>query len=186
MDEEILDNLQAVEDDNDISNFPLFQQKQIAEFIKKILGDNITAQKAFRDKFNRCLTLFVFYLSHMITVMKEDSRKKKNQKMRVQVAKEDIIMTLKAIDFQEIAETLENVQIMQASQENVIQSENQQYQELEDDEMQEIQNFENKIDEQKDEENNNNKDQEQDVQEQVDGEIENENNQNVENDDGQL
>ena len=43
--------------------------------------------------------------------MKEENRKKKNEKKRVQVTKEDIIMTLKAIDLQDIAETLESMKI---------------------------------------------------------------------------
>ncbi|CAK82101.1 unnamed protein product (macronuclear) [Paramecium tetraurelia] len=185
MDEEVLDNLEAVEDDNETSNFPLFQQKQIAEFIKKILGDNITAQKAFRDKFNRCLSLFVFYLSHMVTVIKEDTRKKKNEKKRMQITKDDIIMTLKAIDFQEIAESIQNLHILQSSLENGIQQENQLDQGEEHEEMREIQNFENIEDEQKEEEIDDNNEQIQDNQDQGNEEIEDENNQDIENENGQ-
>ncbi|CAD8143619.1 unnamed protein product [Paramecium octaurelia] len=173
MDEELLDNLQAEEDDNEIQNFPLFQQKQIGEFVKKILGDNINTQKAFRDKFNRCLSLFVFYMSHMVTVMKEDNRKKKHEKKKVQVTKEDIINTLKLIDFQEIAETLENLQLLQF-QEKQIQQENQLEQELEVNEMREIQNFKNMNDELKVEENNDNDEQIQDNQDQLVEEIDDE------------
>ncbi|CAD8141179.1 unnamed protein product [Paramecium octaurelia] len=185
MDEEVLDNLQAVEDDNETSNFPLFQQKQIGEFIKKILGDNITAQKAFRDKFNRCLSLFVFYLSHMVTVIKEENRKKKNEKKRMQITKDDILMTLKAIDFQDIAESIQNLHLLQSSQENGIQQENVLDQGEEHEEMREIQNFENNEDEQKEEEIDDNKDQIQDNQDQGNEEIEDENNQDIENDNDQ-
>ncbi|CAD8147170.1 unnamed protein product [Paramecium pentaurelia] len=167
MDEEILDNLQVIEDDNEISNFPLFQQKQIGEFIKKVLDDNITTQKAFRDKFNRCLSLF------------KTLERKKMKKKRIQVTKDDIIMTLQAIDFQEIAQSLENVQLQQSSQENAIQQENLLDQGEEDDELREILYFENSEEEQKDEENNNNNNENiQDNQDQLSEQIDEENNEN--------
>lgn len=34
------DENNVVDDDDSISNFPIFQQKQVAEFIKSILGEN--------------------------------------------------------------------------------------------------------------------------------------------------
>ncbi|CAD8049144.1 unnamed protein product [Paramecium primaurelia] len=74
---------------------------------------------------------------------------KKIEKKEYKQQNFDIIMTLKAIDFQEIAQSLQNVQLQQSSQENAIQQENLLDQGEKDDELREIQYFENSVEEQK-------------------------------------
>lgn len=68
LEEDLIDQLEVEEPNVKHNEFPLFQKNKVKSFIDQHCP-NMQANLAFREKFNRSLTLFVLYLYHMYSVL---------------------------------------------------------------------------------------------------------------------